>query len=45
MGAYTIEVVPGPIVYKSTLIFKAVDDPCAERLKYLTIDPWVYADS
>ena len=45
VGAYTVEVVPGPIVYKSTLIFKAVDDPCAERLKYLTIDPWVYADS
>jgi hypothetical protein len=44
-GAYTIEVVAGPIVSKSTLLFKAVDDPCAERQKYLTIDPWVYADS
>ena len=45
VGNYTIEVVAGPIVSKSTLIFDAVHDPCAEREKYLTIDPWVYADS
>ncbi len=45
VGVYTIEVVAGPIVSKSTLMFEAVDDPCAERQKYLTIDPWVYADS
>jgi len=44
-GSYTIEVVPGPVMNKSTLVFTAVDDPCGERRKYLTIDPWVYADS
>lgn len=45
VGAYTVEVVPGPIVQKSTLVFEAVEDACAERQRYLTIDPWVYADS
>jgi hypothetical protein len=44
-GSYKVEVHPGPILTRSTLEFEAVDDPCAERLKYLTIDPWVYADS
>ncbi len=45
VGSYTIEVVAGPIVSKSTLVIETVDDPCADRQKYLTIDPWVYADS
>ncbi len=45
VGDYTVEVVAGPIVSKSTLVFETVDDPCAERRRYLTIDPWVYADS
>ncbi len=45
VGAYQVEVHAGPIVSRSTLVFEAVDDPCAERRKYLTIDPWVYADS
>jgi hypothetical protein len=45
VGAYRLEVVAGPIVGKSTLVFEAVDDPCPERQRYLTIDPWVYADS
>ena len=44
-AAYTIEVLAGSGIGRSTLIFEAVDDPCAERQKYLTIDPWVYADS
>jgi hypothetical protein len=45
VGAYQVEVLPGPVINKSTLMFEAVADPCAERLRYLTIDPWVYADS
>jgi hypothetical protein len=45
VGSYQVEVHAGPIVSRSTLVFEAVDDPCAERRKYLTIDPWVYADS
>ncbi|HEX7277186.1 MAG TPA: hypothetical protein VF244_07400 [Acidimicrobiales bacterium] len=45
VGSYTVEVVAGPIVSKSTLVIEAVHDPCAERQRYLTIDPWVYADS
>ncbi|MEA2828558.1 MAG: hypothetical protein QOG43_2997 [Actinomycetota bacterium] len=45
VGAYNVEVLPGPVISRSTLMFEAVDDPCAARLKYLTIDPWVYADS
>lgn len=45
VGSYRLEVVPGPIVDKASIVFEAVDDPCQERLRYLTIDPWVYADS
>ena len=45
MGTYTIEVLAGPGIGRSTLMFETVDDPCAVRQKYLTIDPWVYADS
>lgn len=45
VGSYRVEVVAGPIVGKSTLVFRTVDDPCQEREWYLTIDPWVYADS
>ena len=37
--------VGGAGIGRSTLMFETVDDPCAERQKYLTIDPWVYADS
>ncbi len=45
VGTYRLQVVAGPIVKKASIVFEAVDDPCAERLRYLTIDPWVYADS
>jgi hypothetical protein len=45
VGAYRLQVVPGPIVSKSTILFEAVSDPCRERQRYLTVDPWVYADS
>ena len=45
-GHLHLEVVAGAAsCSKSTLVFETVDDPCAERQKYLTIDPWVYADS
>ncbi len=45
MGSYRLQVVPGPIVEKASLVFETVADPCAERVRYLTVDPWVYADS
>jgi len=45
VGTYRLEVVAGPIVSKSTLVFETVQDPCEERRRYLTIDPWVYGDS
>jgi hypothetical protein len=44
-GTYRLQVVAGPIVSKASLVFEAVQDPCEERVHYLTVDPWVYADS
>ncbi len=45
VGSYRVEVVAGPIVSKSNLVFEVVADACEERRRYLTIDPWVYGDS
>ena len=45
VGTYTVEVLAGAGIGRSTIMFESVDDPCAVRQKYLTIDPWVYADS
>ncbi|MEA2972400.1 MAG: hypothetical protein QOG82_858 [Actinomycetota bacterium] len=45
VGTYTVEVLAGAGIGRSTLMFETVDDPCAVRQKFLTIDPWVYADS
>lgn len=45
LGDYRVEVTGEQEAGKAVLNLTAVDDPCAERRKYLTIDPWVYANS
>lgn len=45
LGDYRVEVTGEQEPGKAILNITAVDDPCAERRTYLTIDPWVYADS
>jgi len=45
LGDYRVEVTGEQKAGKAVLNLTAVDDPCAERRKYLTIDPWVYANS
>ncbi len=44
-GDYDVVVTGEQKAGKAILNISAVDDPCEERRKYLTIDPWVYADS
>ncbi len=45
LGDYRVEVTGEQLAGKAVLNITAVDDACAERRKYLTIDPWVYANS
>ena len=45
LGDYRVEVTGEQEAGKAVLNLVAVDDPCTERRKYLTIDPWVYANS
>lgn len=45
LGDYRVEVTGEQKPGKAVLNITAVDDACAERRKYLTIDPWVYANS
>ena len=45
LGDYRVEVTGEQEAGKAVLNITAVDDPCAERRRYLTIDPWVYANS
>lgn len=45
LGDYRVEVTGEQLAGKAVLNLTAVDDPCVERRKYLTIDPWVYANS
>ena len=45
LGDYRVEVTGEQKPGKAVLNITAVDDACAERRRYLTIDPWVYADS
>ncbi len=45
LGDYRVEVTGEQQAGKAVLNITAVDDPCAERRRYLTIDPWVYANS
>ena len=44
-GDYDVVVTGDQQAGKSTLNITAVRDDCADRRKYLTIDPWVYANS
>lgn len=44
-GDYQVVVTGAQEAGKATLNISAVRDPCEDRRKYLTIDPWVYANS
>jgi hypothetical protein len=44
-GDYDVVVTGEQEAGKAMLNFSAVDDPCEARRRYLTIDPWVYANS
>ena len=44
-GDYDVLVTGEQEAGKATLNFSAVRDPCEDRRRYLTIDPWVYANS
>lgn len=45
VGTYRMVVTGEQIPGEAILNITAVDDPCEERRRYLTIDPWIYADS
>ena len=44
-GDYDVLVTGEQEAGKAVLNLSAVRDPCEDRRKYLTIDPWVYANS
>lgn len=44
-GDYDVLVTGQQEAGKAVLNLSAVRDPCEDRRKYLTIDPWVYANS
>jgi hypothetical protein len=44
-GDYDVLVTGEQEAGKAVLNLTAVDDPCEERRHYLTVDPWVYANS
>ena len=44
-GDYDVVVTGEPEAGKAELNFSAVNDPCDARRHYLTVDPWVYANS
>ena len=44
-GDYDVLVTGEQEAGKAVLNLSAVRDPCEERRRYLTIDPWVYANS
>lgn len=45
IGEYDVKVTGEQEAGKSVLNLAAVHDACDERLHYLTVDPWVYANS
>lgn len=45
VGEYDLTVGGKPIAGQATLHFTTVSDDCGPRSRYLTIDPWVYANS
>ncbi|MGI8777493.1 MAG: hypothetical protein ACR2LJ_08940 [Acidimicrobiales bacterium] len=44
-GSYDMAVTGAQKAGKATLVITGVNDACASRLRDLTRDPWVYADS
>ena len=44
-GDYDVVVTGEQVAGKAVLNISAVRDSCEERRKYLTVDPWVYANS
>ena len=44
-GDYDVVVTGEQEAGKATLNLTAVNDPCEDRRHYLTVDPWVYANS
>ena len=44
-GDYDVVVTGEQEAGKAVLTLTAVRDPCQDRRKYLTIDPWIYANS
>ena len=44
-GDYDVVVTGEQVAGKAVLNISAVRDNCEERRKYLTVDPWVYANS
>lgn len=44
-GDYDVVVTGAQEAGKATLNISAVRDACEDRRKYLTVDPWVYANS
>lgn len=44
-GEYDVVVTGEQAAGKAVLNISAADDQCADRRHYLTVDPWVYADS
>jgi len=45
IGTYRVEVRGRQVAGEANLVFITVDDACEQRSRYLTIDPWYYADS
>lgn len=45
VGEYEVSVSGPPEPGKARLHFRAVQDDCDARRRYLTIDPWIYANS
>ncbi|MGH9280020.1 MAG: hypothetical protein ACRD12_18225 [Acidimicrobiales bacterium] len=45
VGEYDVVVGGQPKAGQATLTFTTVRDDCGPRSRYLTIDPWVYANS
>jgi len=44
-GDYDVLVTGAQEAGKAVLNISAVRDPCEERRRYLTVDPWIYANS
>ncbi len=45
IGEYRVEVKGPPEPGQASIVFTPVNDDCGPRKQYLTIDPWVYANS